>query len=352
MKRIISLCSALLVCCLFSSRANANLPYYPLEFPRDEGGHFDNTPYQSPMMLEWWYLNGDLESRRGDALAFELAIFALRIPLPDGSYQYQHWSHLHVTNLDEQRQVAGQAVFPPSDVSISTTRLNISYGDSVSLRRMGHLPLLAIKGKMMDLSGSEEIEVDLWAWPEGDPLPIGGSGLISMPDGGNSYYYSQTRATTGGKVRIGENTYWLKPRKSSTWIDHQWGDFFPGAHGWEWFSVRLENGLDANIFVHILRETQEVKGGMASVVMPNGEQRFIELDSTFNLGRSDYWYSPLSGHEYPLRHQLEFPELDLSLDIQASFPDQDVGGYEGHCSVSAEFEGEALDGFAYMELLY
>ena len=46
-----------------TSNALANLPYYPLQFPRDEGAHVKNIPYAYQHLIEWWYFNGLIKTR-------------------------------------------------------------------------------------------------------------------------------------------------------------------------------------------------------------------------------------------------------------------------------------------------
>jgi predicted secreted hydrolase len=349
----------LVACSLIGTRpAVASLPYQPIEFPRDEGGHFDNTPYAAPFLMEWWYFNGEVESLRGDSLSYYVALFEEKVPSPDGTSIEKYSAHMHITNLDEQIQIPGGAGFTPDTVSVSTADLDINYDDDFIIKRI-RLPftdesIYVLYAAAMDYSGTSEIEIALVLHPETAPLLVGGDGLVDMPDGGDSYYYTFTRMHTVGFVRIGDKYYPVNPKKSTSWMDHQWGDFFPADHGWEWFSVRLDNGLDGNVFVNFLNETREVVGGWASFVLPDGSHRHIELDSTFDLGRDDFYTSPFSGETYPMHHRLVFPEIDLELDLDALFPEQDraIWIWEGYNDVDALFEGNSTQGFAYMEILY
>ena len=349
----------ILVCSLFAIQpAAADLPFYPIEFPRDEGGHFDNIPYVAPFMTEWWYFNGKVESLRGDSLSYYVAIFEVQTPTPDGALLRRYSAHLHVTNLDEQIQIPGAAGFAPEDVSVSTSDLYINYGDDFVVKRFS-LPFTdksfyVLYATAMDYSGTFEIEIALVLHPKKEPLLMDCDGQVDMPDGGDSYYYTFTDMGTLGYIQMGDKYYPVNPKGSTSWMDHQWGDFFPVLHGWEWFSVRLDNGIDANVFVNFLDETREVVGGWAGFVLPDGSDRYFDLDSTFDLGRDDFYTSPLNGETYAMHHRLVFPEIDLELNIDALFPEQDKAAWiwEGYNDVDAVFEGNSTQGFAYMELLY
>jgi predicted secreted hydrolase len=330
--------------------------FQPLAWPRDDAGHFSNTPYASPLMTEWWYFNGKLVSETGVKLAYEVAIFEMQLPTPTGAPTRRYWMQMHVSNLEERRQLAAQAAFASEQVVVSATELDLRFGDTVALQRHaaadGSQVLYTLHTKATCFSGGDDVEVDLELEPAAAPLLVGGEGFIPMPDGGHSYYYSVTRMQTSGSVRLGSAEYRLQPLFSSTWMDHQWGDFLPQEHGWEWFSVRLDNGIDANILVHILRTSKEVLGGVASFILPDGQRVHVALDASFDLGRSEPWTSPMTKNTYPLRHRLHFPTIGLDLDIRAAFAEQDTGGYEGACEVAALYQGDAVRGFSYMELVY
>lgn len=344
--------TAALLVTLFLS-VQADLPYHPIEFPRDGGGHFTNTPYESEQMLEWWYYNGKLESTDGEELSYECAIFQMKMPLPTGDVIIEHWSHLIVADQEKSLVYFNDANFTPETANVSNEKLDINYGDQFQLKREtvanSNHSINNLKCAVTGVDGTP-ISVDLFMMPIADPLMVNGTGQMDMPDGGNTYYYSETRAVTSGTVTIADKEYTINPAKSTSWMDHQWGDFFPMAHGWDWFSVRLENGLDALIFVHTATDGTPV-GGQATLIMPDGSTRVVPFEN-MNYEPMNYWTSPLSGKTFALSHLISIPEIDLNLEVLARFAEQDIDGmWEGLCDVNATYRDEKVKGFSFMELV-
>ena len=68
------------------------------------------------------------------------------------------------------------------------------------------------------------------------------------PTAGNaSYYYSLTRMSTEGTVRIGDKTFAVH---GTSWMDHEFSTSFlePGQLGWDWFAIQLDNGVDLMLY--------------------------------------------------------------------------------------------------------
>ena len=72
---------------------------------------------------------------------------------------------------------------------------------------------------------------------------------MKMGGGGDSYYYTTPHLETSGKITVGDEIFEIV--SGDSWMDHQWGDFGDKGFGWEWFSIRLENGIDANVYIHV-----------------------------------------------------------------------------------------------------
>lgn len=85
---------------LFSPLAFANLPYFPVSFPRDEGAHYKNVPYSYQRLVEWWYLNGKLTSDDGKNLSYDVAIFNGSVA--NGRIT-QPMLHIQVVDLDQKK---------------------------------------------------------------------------------------------------------------------------------------------------------------------------------------------------------------------------------------------------------
>jgi len=363
MKRAIPVVAAVVTFIATIATSRADVPYRPLEFPADHAGHMGEFE-AFPELLEWWYFAGEVETLKGEQLAYNLSLFDLKMPLPDGATMTRNWALFAVSHLDrETYHFIAPTAFDRASVSISEAKMDIDFANTFVLEQLGCGHLFHLKGEGVAVDG-EPLAVDLLLAPHEAPLlhsDNGGEtpGIVDWIDGGKSYYYSYPDLFTGGTVTLGDERHLVRPFKSRTWFDHQWGDYFPGMpqnpaaepHGYEWFGVRLENGIDALIAVHVTRETREVSGGFTTFRLPDGTIEYALLDETFDLGRSDYWLSPVSGNEYALSHHLEFPGIGLTMDIEALFPNQDQGGYEGGCTVDAVYQGLPVWGTAQLEIV-
>ncbi|MCP4974709.1 MAG: hypothetical protein GY931_00990, partial [Maribacter sp.] len=195
------------------------------------------------------------------------------------------------------------------------------------------------------------------------PFLINGNGIMNMPDGGDSYYYTFPHLKTDGKITLGNETFEIA--SGDSWMEHQWGDFNINEFGWEWFSLRLENKIDANVFIHV-DKNKKVVDAVANFIMPNDERKVLNKDDFSVTAREDIWTynaEELSDHSginkcfegmtYPQMFVLDFPSVELSATIKSISPLQYGYWYwEGYCNVYAKWKGKKLSGFSYTELYY
>lgn len=336
---------------LISSVACANLPYHPLSFPRDEAAHYTNIPYSYKDLMEWWYFNGKADTDEGKHLSFDVAFFNA-----DSVVQNQTvvvpMLHIQVSDLDKKSSYGVRVVYKPGQGQISTKTLDIELKQAYSLRKIVEngkdVYLLHADGK----DKKSHLKLDLKLIPISAPFLINQNGLMQMLDQTNSYYYTIPRFKMTGTLSINGVDYEVSAHPGDAWMDHQWGDFDVQKHGWEWFSVRLDNGLLANIFMFLDYNGNKAVGGLANIILPNGEQRFIPFKD-FAVHRNNYWHDPATGINFPLTFDLKFDQLNLELVNDAAFPEQEQHGYwEGFCNVKAVYENQLSTGYSYTELVY
>ena len=368
LRRMTQLGLSALALLLYAAAASADVPYRPLAFPADHAGHMSELEAH-PFLVEWWYFAGDLESTAGEQLAFSAGIFDMKQTSEEGVVSHNYWVLFSVTDVDAEvyHFTIPSGYYPASDVFISEKHLDINYADAFVLEQRRCKSEFTFRGQAVS-AAEVPVAVDLRLVPKAPPLLHSTDqgetlGIVDMRDGGNSYYYSLTDLVTRGTVTIGDETYRICGRKSTTWFDHQWGDFLPNAtHGYNWFAVRLDNGLRGMVAVDVARGTFEegvewveendprsVLGGFATFKLPNGDVTHLTLDDTFALNRSNYWQG-FSGNIYPLNHLLSFDALGLEMDIRAVFENQDQGGYEGVCTVDATYLEMPVWGTAQLEI--
>lgn len=336
---------------LFSTISCANFPYYPLQFPRDEAAHHENIPYSFQKMVEWWYYNGRAMSDDGKQLSFDVAIFNATSKWL-GNNVTVPMLHIQVVDVDNKQAYGAKINYWPNTGNFSTKKLDIKVNNDYSLRK------ITMNGKtfyVLNASATENtttLTLHLKLEPISEPFLINENGLMQMLDETNSYYYSIPKFKTTGTIKINDHEYKINNTPGDAWMDHQWGDFDVDKHGWEWFSVRLDNGLIANIFLFLNGKNNMAIGGLANVILPNGEKRFIPF-SDMTVNRSRFWYDKDADVDYPMTFTIDIPSIGLSLQNDALFNEQELHGYwEGYCSVKGLYNNQESNGFSYTELVY
>lgn len=342
---------SILLLALFSVQSSyANLPYYPLQFPRDEGAHYSNIPYSYDKLIEWWYFNGELTTDEGKHLSYDVAMFhgskkfigVVSVPV----------LHMQVSDLDQQKAYGAQVRYSMNTGSFSTTDLDITVNQDYKLTKttLNGKEIYVLQAQITQ--NNTTIKMNLMLEPESTPFLINSTGLMPMPNNVNSYYYTIPHFNTSGTIEVNDNTYHINNTPGDSWMDHQWGDFTAQNAGWEWFGVRLRNGLIANIFLDIDYKNANVVGGLANVILPNGDKRFVDY-TQMEVTHENDWFDSKLQINYPTVFHINIPSLNLYIDNTAAFAEQEVNGYwEGYCNVKAKLDSQLVDGFSYTELVY
>lgn len=344
------LISLILLC---SNITHASLPYHPVIFPRDEGAHYKNIPYSFNQLIEWWYFNGKMTTDEGKNLSYDIAFFNPAMKFSNGTVIARPSLHMQLSDLDNKKNYGIATDYKINTGAVSTEKLDIILDNDYFLQKS------TINGKEIYIlkaeghQGNQTLKFNLMLEPKTLPFLINGNGLMSMPNETNSYYYSIPHFATTGSININDATYHINKQAGDSWMDHQWGDFHVQENGWEWFSIRLENGLIANIFLNVeYINNHRVIGGLANIILPSGEKHFISYDN-FNITRENFWFDSKLSISYPMTFNIDFPSLGLKIKNVAAFPEQEMHGYwEGYCDVSAIYNQKSVKGFSYTEIVY
>jgi predicted secreted hydrolase len=325
---------------LISGSVSANLPYFPVQFPRDEAAHYDNVPYTVNNMSEWWYYNGKLTTTDGRNFGyyisynyFQMDFFGKKIVVP--------MLQVQITDIDKQ-MVYGNTVLKSShETEFSTQNLQVKFDKNTTLHMENSTYIV---NATVSSKNGESLRIAFRLTPTRDVLLINEKGLADMWGDTNSYYYSQTHLSTAGTLEIGKEKFTIDTQKSLSWMDHQWGDFMinPKINQWIWSSVQLENGMEINLDTIMDPKTKLPTSRLANVVMPDGSHvytRNITITPRIN-----------PQHKHPLYYTISIPDLHLEMSLASLVPDQDVNGIsEGISSVEATINGLAVKGYAYAE---
>jgi len=321
----------------------------PLRFPADHGPHPD---YQT----EWWYYTGNLETTDRRHLGYQLTFFRRAlIPVEQQKPRASHWAaeqvymaHFALTDVAAKnfgaferfsRGAAGLA-------GAQAAPFNIWLEDwQVQETEPGIYRLYA---------AVDGLTLDLYLVDEKGPVLQGDRGYSQKgPDPGNaSYYYSQSRLLSSGRVQIDGAVFEVS---GSSWMDHEFSTsaLSPDQVGWDWFALQLDDGSELMVF-HIRRTDGSVD--------PFSAGTLIQTDGTTrHLGHRDYairvedtWRSPHSGAVYPARWSISLPALDLDIQVVPHLSDQELNVsytyWEGAVFISGMHAGRPVSGDGYVEL--
>src|SRR5579871_848019 len=95
-----------IICCVtmtpLLSFALLNLPYIPVNFPRDHAAHYTNVPYSFRHLIEWWYFNGHAYADDGKNISYDVALFNPALN-QNGAVITLPILHIQVADLDQKK---------------------------------------------------------------------------------------------------------------------------------------------------------------------------------------------------------------------------------------------------------
>jgi predicted secreted hydrolase len=299
----------------------------PITFPRDESPHSDQ--------IEWWYYTGKLETAGGNVYGFEQVTFQAMV---GGAPIYM--GHAAVTDLANKTYTL--------DTKMSTIdQRGASSGFDLDVdgwKMSGHagndVLEAAVSGYGFDLALAAKKPVVLQY----------GRGWMNIGSTLPFYYYSHTQMEATGTLDIAGSPTDVT---GTAWMDHQWGTM--GEYdGWDWFSLRLDDSTEVMLFT-VRQKPQNFSGG-TFVDAPGNAQSLTGAD--FTVMAIDQWTSPHTTSTYPQNWQITIPSIGLDATVTALLADQEfyktAGSmptyWEGLCSISGTKQGNAVGGYAYVEL--
>ena len=317
-------------------------------FPADHGAHFD---YQT----EWWYYTGNLDAASGRRFGFQLTFFRRGLspgeppPGPGLRTNQIYFAHLALTDVSRKTHVAAERFARgAADLAGATAapyRVWLGAWEAVAADAAAESVRLR--------AASEDAALDLELLATKPPVGHGDGGL--SPKGGvpgnASYYLSLTRMRARGSVTSAGEELEVE---GLAWFDHEWSTsaLGPGALGWDWFSLQLDDGRELMYF-QIRRSdgsVEPVSGG--TLVDRSGGTTRLALDQV-ELDVEATWTSPRSGAVYPAQWRLAAPEQGLELEVRPLLADQEMETsfvyWEGAVEVSGTSSGRGyveLTGYA------
>lgn len=353
-------------------------------FPEAHGAHGNvaNT-------LEWWYYNGNFRVSTGDRYGFELCFFRTV-----GNLGVCHVGLTNETTkqFDHVRYAAPWGLgsrwgFNKSGVDLRIDRRKRPFSkrpllenwaqsaDDAQIARPHHM---RIHGEL-ELQGGAlaAFEFDLDCRPE-NVLAINGDGKIDMPEGGTSWYYSLTRMDVASPrfvLMVDGEEQELAVEEAEVWYDHQWGSFVCAAIGWDWFSFRMDDDSEYNLFamrrfVAKPGHRYGVPSGRTyvSYLAPDGKAAYLkerhEADGVKNVQVEPLRFVRLARGWFAAEWKISIPDWDETFLVTATVDGQELPApkvgflksplpdyWEGSCRVlrTRGATGEVTKGSCYCE---
>ena len=352
-----------------------------VEFPRDFGPHDD---YQT----EWWYYTGNLTTADGRPFGFQFTIFRRALGREETT-DFTDYTDLEDCPTDGacptivpcESVESVQSVVPSSSnwrteqvYLAHFTISDIDAGEFHAAERFSRgaaglagasadpyrgwredWPIEAVgPGQVRLRARTDEVALDLTLNETLPPVLHGDGGLsVKGPEPGNaSYYYSIVQQPAAGTVTVGAESFAVSGR---AWKDHEWSTsaLSPGAVGWDWFSLQLDNGGALMLFEIRRADGTREPASAGSYIAPDGTVTPLALGD-WSIEVTDTWTSPTSGGEYPAGWRIAVPSIGLELEGRPLLADQELNVstvyWEGAVEFSGTLAGAPIGARGYIEM--
>ncbi len=316
-------------------------------FPEDHGPHPD-------FRTEWWYFTGNLTATSGRALGFELTLFRFALqgePVEHPSAwatRQAYMGHLAVTDVTGEAFFAEERFARGGDLGLAgATRDPVTVW--LNDWRIQH------EGTDWRLSAATpEFGIDLALQPRKEPVLNSREGLSQKgPEPGNaSYYYSITRLSTTGEVRLPAGSFTVT---GSAWMDREWSTSALGEdqQGWDWFALQFDN--ETELMLYQIRGADGEPGPTSAGTFTRADGTTHHLDANdYTIEVHDHWASD-AGRRYPSEWTLRVPDLALELEVEPKLADQVLDFafpyWEGAVRVAGSRADAPIAGQGYVELV-
>ena len=318
-------------------------------FPQDHGPH-------PQFKTEWWYYTGNLLSESERRFGYQLTFFRSALT-PEDQKRDSSWSTnqiymAHFALTDEE----GERFYYFERFSRDSLGLAGAKADPFRVW-LENWSVEGEKGKPvpMRLSASEDdVAIDL-RLESAKPIVLQGENGLSQKSakpGNASYYYSMTRLSTSGSIRVsGENFQVV----GTSWLDREWSTsaLGEGQVGWDWFSLQFDDGRELMYYQLRLKDgTADPLSSGVLVDLGGATQRLKAGDIEIKV--LNHWQSSKSEAKYPAKWRLDIVKEGISLEISPILADQELNTtvryWEGAVSVQGKQGADKLAGFGYVEL--
>jgi len=321
----------------------------PFVFPRDHGAH-------PRFRTEWWYFTGNLQAEDGRWFGYQLTFFRNALT-PEPKPRSSEWAsnqiymaHFALTDVTGKRfrsferfarnglELAG-ARAAPFRVWLEDWSVSSISGDFLPLRLQVHEAGITLA---LELRSTKPLVL------QGDR----GLSRKSSTAGNASYYYSYSRLSTRGEIRVGKRAHEVH---GASWMDREWSTSALGDDqvGWDWFALQLDNDCELMFYRLRRRDGSADPVSSGAIIAADGSVTRLAL-ADVKLRALTFWTSPASGARYPQRFELRVPAHGIDLEVEPVLAGQELENsfryWEGAVRASGTWKRTSVAGRGYVEL--
>ncbi len=312
------------------------------KFPADFGPH---NKYQT----EWWYYTGNLTDSSGRRFGYELTFFRRGLA-PGEPERRSEWAsnqvyfaHFALSDIDGGKFHAFERW--------SRGSLGLAGAGAEPFRVWVGQWSAGEKGESFSLRARDgAVSINLELIPVKPVVLHGDRGLSrkSGEHGNASYYFSETRLHTTGRVSVEGLDFEVR---GLSWLDREWSTSALGKdqEGWDWFSLQLDDGRELMIYQLRLKGGGVDSYSSGTLVGKDGTAEHLEADD-FRIEVLDRWESPDTGIVYPIRWEVAVPKFDMELTVSSYQSAQELLLSFVYWEGAVQVSGDGLSGSGYVEL--
>jgi predicted secreted hydrolase len=344
------------------------MPGWQYEFPRDHHAHPE-------FKTEWWYFTGNLFDERGRRFGYELTFFRQGI-IPPAERDRERsrfvvndlkFAHFTITDASGREflfnERASRGAF--DDAGFDHGDVVAWINDwSLKMNAAGEFELMANSGGSRGRSPSQndkpvatalgsntggrasraDCVLDLVLTSVKPPV-IHGEGGVSgkaVEEGHASHYYSSTRLTSLGTLRLDDRKFKVS---GTSWFDHEWAtnQLAPHQLGWNWLCVQFDNNTELMLYQMRRDDGTFDPASSGTFVAPGGAATHLRADD-FSVTSNGSWRSSNTDAVYPARWRVQVPSHGIDITVLPVLNDQELAlapliYWEGAVDVSGSAKG-------------
>ena len=322
-------------------------------FPRDHASHND-------FRTEWWYFSGNMSDPDGKKFGYEFTVFRKRISFnSQGDTAGSRADNMYLAHFALTDAAGGKFHYKAkytdgsvNDAGSSANPFKVWVHDCSVTANYNKGDYLKPDFNLNASAPGYSAELILHSLK--DLVPEGDNGISRKGSGKDEYsnYYSITRLSANGTIKIGDNKYTVS---GTSWLDREWSNLDlsePSIISWDWFSIQLDN--DCELMFYNIRNTDNSAGRYSSGNLIYKDGRTEKLTgSDLRIGILGYWESD-THRVYPSGWKMSIPKHAISLTILPLLKDQElqfsVDYWEGAVNVKGTYLGKEISGRGYVEL--